>query len=237
MSAHQTSYSDSGIDPAVVFEWDVANWSRALPVWEAALPVRLEGTRGLEIGARNGGLSLWLAGKGVQMVCSDLYGPAPEAHALHRRAGVDGRVRYAGIDATDIAFADAIFDLVIFKSVLGGVGHSDRIDKQLQAVREMHRVLKPGGMLLFAENLTGSAMHKWLRRSFVKWGQQWRYVTMNEMSMFIERFDAHQLWTAGCVAAFGRTEWQRQVLTRLDRVLEPWMPTSARYIVYGWARK
>jgi hypothetical protein len=58
--------STCDLPPEHVIEWDVATWSRALPLWEAAAGPSLAGKRGLEIGSRGGGLSLWMARKGCE---------------------------------------------------------------------------------------------------------------------------------------------------------------------------
>ncbi len=51
-----------------VFEWDIVNWSVALTFWNKHLQNSLVGARVLEIGARNGGLSLRLALNGADVI-------------------------------------------------------------------------------------------------------------------------------------------------------------------------
>ena len=58
--------------PEEVIEWDVKNWSRAIEFWEKDIPENLEGMKVLDIGGRNGGLSLFWALKGADVVCSDV---------------------------------------------------------------------------------------------------------------------------------------------------------------------
>ena len=102
-------------------QWDVRNWSRALDFWSTTCgPSPFVGAEVLEIGSRDGGLSLWFATQGAsRVVCSDRTGPTDVARELHTEAGVSDRVEYASIDATDIGVLDT-FDVVAFKSVLGG---------------------------------------------------------------------------------------------------------------------
>ena len=69
-----------------------------------------------------------------------LGGPAPAAQQLHASYGVAECVTYAEIDALCIALADATFDVVCFKSVLGGIGGASDYEGQQRAVREMYRV-------------------------------------------------------------------------------------------------
>ncbi len=57
-------------------EWDISNWSRVLEYWENNTSIILEQAKALEVGGRHGGLSLWLAQKDVNVLCSDLEGPS-----------------------------------------------------------------------------------------------------------------------------------------------------------------
>src|SRR4051812_23723232 len=100
-------------------QWDVRNWSRALNLWTGTCaPSIFSGADVLDIGSRDGGLSLWFADLGAsKVVCSDLRGPSAEARKLHAQAGVIDRIEYSSIDATDIGVQGS-FDVVAFKSVL-----------------------------------------------------------------------------------------------------------------------
>lgn len=219
-----------------IIQWDVASWRPALDCWDRCVENRA-GLQVLDVGARDGGLSLYFALKGFQVVCSDLGGPTPQALELHRKHGVADRVSYAAMNATAIGHRDGTFDIVCFKSVLGGIGWGDRYDTQAQAIREMHRVLKPGGCLLFAENLRASRLHSVLRRRFARWGKGWRYPTLGEMRTLLAPFSQVELNCCGFLAAFGHREWQRRLLHWVDVPLNPLIPADARYIAYGCARK
>ena len=148
---------------ADVFQWDVGTWSKALRVWEAVLAPLPQG-RALALGEREGGLSLYLAMHGHRVICSDLSSPEPSARPLHERYQVHPRVAYEAQDITNIQHPDNSFDVVMFKSVIGALSTKER---QLKALAEIHRVLRPGGVLLFAENLGGSRLHRWMRKRFV----------------------------------------------------------------------
>ncbi|MBK9513859.1 MAG: methyltransferase domain-containing protein [Flavobacteriales bacterium] len=142
--------------------------------------------------------------------------------------------RMKHIDATAIPKPDASFDVVIFKSMIGALSTKE---KQAQAIREMHRVLKRGGVLLFAENLQGTRLHTWLRKRFVAWDHYWRYLDpVKDRDLFVPfaRLDDH---TTGLLANLGRSEGQRDVLARFDAVVSPLVPPTQRTIWFGVAVK
>jgi SAM-dependent methyltransferase len=220
-------------------QWDVRNWSRALDFWiETCRPSAFSGADVLEVGSRDGGLSLWFAEQGAaRVVCSDLGGPSAAARALHADSGESDRVEYAAIDATEIGLEDA-FDVVAFKSVLGGIGGAGGFTAQERAVRSMYGALRPGGVLLLAENLVASPLHRYLRRRFVPWADRWRYVTIREMHGFLAAFSQVQSRTFGFAGAFGRNERQRSSLAKVDVAgLDRVVPADWRYIIAGVATK
>jgi SAM-dependent methyltransferase len=231
--------SSSTMDPrllADIIRWDVHNWSQALDFWERAVDWnRVEHC--LELGARDGGLSLWMALKHKSVVCSDIEDPSARAREHHARYHLAGAIEYATIDATSIPYENH-FDVIAFKSMLGGVGGGDRIDRQRLAIDQMHKALRPGGYLLFAENLAGSPLHRLVRKRFIHWGRWWRYVTMGEMRTFLRQFSRVELRSAGVLAALGRSERQRRVLAAVDRAIVAHVtPKEWRYLVYGVAQK
>ena len=117
---------------------------------------------------------------------------------------------------------------------MGRDGHLDRIQ---QAVREMQRVLRPGGRVLFAENLRGSFLHAYLRHALVRWGSAWRYIARDELPRLFAGFADLQIQCCGFWAALGRSERQRTLLHALDVVTEPMVPRSWRYVAFGCATK
>ncbi len=101
------------ISASTIFQWDTRNWSKAMPCWEKEI-AQLNTGKALELGGREGGLSLWLAGKGFDVICSDLEGAEATALPLHAEYGVTAKISYADIDATAIPFENH-FDIIIFK--------------------------------------------------------------------------------------------------------------------------
>lgn len=221
---------------ADVIEWDVRNWSRALRFWKRHSSLDISRCRALEIGSRGGGLSLWLALQGAHVVCSDVKGPNERAVEKHARYGVSRLITYECIDARDIPYANQ-FDLVVFKSVLGALG-SREDQGQTRAIAQMHKALKPGGELFFAENLAGSWLHVMLRRHLVSWGRRWQYVGPDEVTELMAPF-ADVTWAAtGFLGTLGRSERQRSALALMDELLfNALVPSRWRYIGVGVARK
>ncbi|MBN4061580.1 MAG: SAM-dependent methyltransferase [Flavobacteriales bacterium] len=217
-----------------IIRWDVKNWSQCLDYWDLEVG---ENKKCLELGGAEGGLSLWAALKGNEVVCSDINNPKQKALPLHEKYRVASRISYEAIDATNMPYENE-FDVIMFKSVLGGIGRFDKKDQQQKAVNEIHKALKPRGKLLFAENLVGSAFHHFLRNTFVSWGQNWRYIRIEEMKILCQGYAKLRCTSSGFVGAFGKTESQRQVLATLDKWLfNKAVPKNWHYIMFGVAEK
>ena len=218
-----------------ILEWDVASWTPALDYWAARLG---DGPydRALELGAGHGGVSLWLADRCREVVCSDLWGPTDGARQLHASMNA-GNISYEEIDATAIPYRDE-FDVIVFRSVIGavaGVGGASKANQQ-RSFREIHAALRPGGVLLFAENLGASPVHHWLRRRFNGWAVNWRYPSLDEMRAFLHEFRQVEVQATGVVGLLGRTERQRELLAGADRaLLNAVVPQRWKYIAYGSA--
>jgi SAM-dependent methyltransferase len=219
-----------------IIQWDTASWSKALRLWDKEVDWKNVKT-GLELGGREGGLALWLALKGVQTVCSDLMDTEATASKLHEKHKVTHLITYQDIDATDIPYENH-FDVIVFKSIIGGIGRNSNIAPQREAFNQMHKALKPGGKLLFAENLIASPVHQRLRSKYVTWGDSWRYVSIPEMNDFLSIFSSHRFETTGFLGALGRSESQRKTLAKFDNLLfNRVVPDNWNYICYGVAVK
>ncbi len=217
-------------------QWDVNSWSIAFRFWESQIQFDKISTT-LELGGREGGLSLWIALNETQVVCSDLINTQKTASALHQKFNVSEFVHYQDIDASKIPYENH-FDLIVFKSIIGGIGRNNNSQIQQQVFQQIHRALKPGGKLLFAENLIASPLHQAFRKRFVKWGDSWRYVSLDELKLFLKDFSSVQIKSNGVLATFGRNEHQRKFLSHLDNyIFNHICPNSWKYIGYGVAVK
>ncbi len=219
-----------------VLQWDISAWTFALELWQSFLPAG-GSLRCLELGSNRGGLALWLARQGHHVVCSDLEFPGKEAVDLHKKHDVAHLVTYQAIDATGIPFQNE-FDVIIFKSILGGIGRNDNIGLQQQTMLQAYKALKTGGRLLFAENIAASTLHQFARKHFVQWGAQWRYPSISEIENFVQPFSSFETKCSGFLSAFGRTESQRTWLARADKLLfNQLISDSGKYILAGAAVK
>lgn len=219
-----------------IIQWDIRNWSKALVHWENSIDWS-QVQKGLELGGRQGGISLWLASKGKEVICSDLKDVRSSAEPLHQKYNVVKHIQYQDIDATDIPYENH-FDVIVFKSIIGGIGSHDNIAVQRKVFQQIHKALKPGGRLLFAENLVASPLHAQLRKRFTSWGDRWRYITVDELQSFLEPFKSYDIKTTGVLATFGRSENQRNILAHVDQLLLNHLcPKKWRYISYGVAMK
>jgi SAM-dependent methyltransferase len=221
-----------------VLGWDVITWSAALVHWQRHATVDLTRSRALEIGAgESGGLSLWLALQGCDVLCSTPGHVGERVRVMHRRYGVGHRIRYASLDALELPDRPA-FDVIAFKSVLGGIGTGEQFERQRRAIQRLHAALRPGGNLLFAENLAATRAHAALRARFGAGKDRWRYPTLREMNRLLEPFDAVRATTAGFVGSWGTNETQRRFSGAVDAFLCRWLvPASWQYVMLGVAIK
>lgn len=220
-----------------IFEWDVENWSKAIRFWESNSTNLLPNNKALEIGARNGGLSLWLAKQETRVVCSDLDFPTEEAIRKHKNYDVSDLMTYEKINALQIPYENE-FDIVIFKSVLGGVGRGDNSKNIIAALDNVYNSLKTGGELLFVENLQGSPLHKFLRKKFVKWGMSWNYQSIDSLLSSTKKFSSLKYQTKGFLGAFGPNEKTRKIFGKIDtKIFDRITPQNWHYIFIGVAKK
>jgi len=220
-------------------EWDIYTWSNALYEWRKILTEKnLRNCTTLEIGSKNGGLSLFLAKEfNCDVICSDITAPTEKAKALHNQFGVDNKISYSVQNVLNLEYTNDFFDVVIFKSVLGSVGKNENIEKQFAAIKEIHRVLKPGGILLFAENAKASFVHKMFREIFRKWSEYWRYIALSEMENMLSVFNEKKIFVSGFLSVFASNDGVKKILFKTDSILEKFISKNSMYVIYGYAIK
>jgi SAM-dependent methyltransferase len=158
--------------------------------------------------------------------------------AFHQRHELPGSVRFEVIDVSTIPYREA-FDIVCMKSVLGGIGREGHLDVQRAALDSIVSALKPGGVLLFVENLVSTRVHMVARRRCGAAKNQWRYFEPAELHDLVAAAGLRVLnmGSTGFLGTFGRSEFQKRTLGRCDGLLCPLLPRSWHYIGYGVARK
>jgi SAM-dependent methyltransferase len=221
-----------------VIGWDVGNWSRALDFWSAAVSSQRKNGYCLELGCgANSSLALWLAESGHRVVCSDRDGVPDAVRAAHARFRGSERISYASVDARSIPYRSE-FDIVIFKSILGGIVGRGDLKVAADVIAGIHAALKPGGKLLFAENLYATPVHQYTRTRFGAGKDGWRYFSLDEIRGFLSDFSGVETTTFGFLGCFGRSERQRRVLASVDGLLaEKIVPAQWHYIAAVVAEK
>lgn len=221
-----------------VIEWDTVTWARAVDFWKApeCTPFKDNGRLVLDVGGRGGGLSLMFALLGYRVCCTDLGNPSETAGPLHRQYGVEDLITYRTLDVLDLDEKEK-YDIICFKSVMGGVGHHNHYDAQQKMIENIYRALKPGGYLYFAENTTASPLHRFLRGRFSPWAAYWRYVTPEEVHELCRPFSQVRYKSFGFLGTLGRSERQRRLLGSVDRIFDCFLPAGLKYCISVVAKK
>lgn len=217
-------------------EWDYLAWGEALKYWDSLLPSSLEGKKILELGGRNGGLSIYFAQKGADVFCSDIQSPTELTQIKHKKLGLTN-ISYHAIDATNIPTENK-FDIIVFKSILGGIGYGDNISSQKRALKACYQALKPGGQLLFAENGKASIFHEALRTFLTGWGGDWRYLGHKELRSLLKAEGLTvEIKSFGFFSVFARINFLKTPLFLIDKFISPFLLNELKYIHYGRCKK
>jgi len=217
-----------------IVEWDIANWSRSIKFWEGNVDVKNK--KALVIGDRYGGLSLYFALKGADVTYSDLDEVCAEkAKELHKRYGQDNII-YRKLNVLELEEENQ-YDIIAFKSVMGGVGYNGNYHNQEKMVENIYRALNEDGVLFFAENLKGSSLHRLGRRMFRKWADKWRYVTVDEIKSLLSNYKNIKYNTFGFLGIFGRTNLLNKILGCVDIKFDKYISENHRYIISVIAEK
>ncbi|MBO9578036.1 MAG: hypothetical protein J7480_04620, partial [Microbacteriaceae bacterium] len=122
----------------------------------------------------------------------------------------------------------------------GGLGSADPAlpEAALDAIRD---ALRPGGLLLWAENLRGSWLHRGARAVAyrIRRARTWQYLRLARLRELLgDRFADVDLRVGGVFAVLGTSEPARDRLARADQALwDRIVPASWHYMAYGTARR
>jgi hypothetical protein len=227
-----------------IIDWDVRSWSHCLKFWAPMLKgFRPELNRVLTFGERHGGISLWFALQGYHVICSDLPGHIRQAKELHEQYGVADLITYADVNVFSIPYDDGAFEIAACKSVIGGLkldrqdSSSRTLQSQSRAVAEIHRVIKPGGAFLGAENLNGTIFHRIFRTGVKRGRIGWRHLSIQEIIQLFEPFELVEQRAYGFFGSRFTSFGLDRLTAAMDRCLCPFLPERWQYISFIRAKK
>jgi len=142
----------------------------------------------LEAGCGNGLVTKYLAEKyGASVTGIDID---PQQIALARKEAEDMQnIRYLEADTTSLPFGNRKFDIVLSFGVL------HHIENWLDALKEIKRVLKPGGYFLYADIIYPERITSMDRSSNMSFGLV--TIDIDELNSFLEEFGfttVHSQW-------------------------------------------
>jgi len=171
---------------------------------------RLDGLHALDYGCGHGMAAVVMARRGARVTAFDLS-PAYVEEARRRARANGAAVDFVAADAERLPFADGSFDRVWGNAVL----HHLDVGR---AVRELRRVLAPGGVAVFCEPWGENPLLNWARRRLNYHGKGH---TPDEQPLRGRHLRALR-------AAFPRLRVEsHQVLSMVRRVVRPGRLTAA----------
>lgn len=130
----------------------------------------------LDIGCGDGNHTQWL-----EQYATNVYGSDYNLTRLLRAQNRLGRGRLALADVTDYPANDNIFDLVFFHHVL------EHVPDDAKALQEVHRILKPGGVLVLGVPNEGAKWWQWAYKFQPRLMETTDHVHFYTMDMLRER--------------------------------------------------
>jgi ubiquinone/menaquinone biosynthesis C-methylase UbiE len=153
---------------------------------------RLDGKRALEIGCGQGfGMEIILGQFGAAQVSGIDLDPRMVAIAQKHISPHGDRAEVSMGDATAIQAPDQSFDAVFDFGVIHHVPAWE------SAIREVRRVLKPGGIFVF-EEVSKQALDRWVYRLLLKHPAENRFTADN----FVAALDHYEMPVDGKLASF-----------------------------------
>ena len=220
-----------------IMGWDFFNWSKSLDFFDNNIDYK-NIKNVLELGAndQSSGYSLFFAKKGISTTCSSYLKTSNELIKRHEKYKLIKNIIYDSQDAQKITYIEK-FDIICFKSMLGGICKNGNYDNAKNVFNQIYKALKPGGYLAFSENINATFLHKHFRRKYIS--KSWYYFSQNEL-LNLMNSDFHYInsETVGFLGCFGRTELQKETISRLDEnIFKNIIPKSWNYIYFGICQK
>jgi ubiquinone/menaquinone biosynthesis C-methylase UbiE len=219
-----------------VIEWDVHNWKACLPFWTEG--VDLKGKNVLALGERKGGLSLFFASQGAKVICSDFGGIHESVQEDHKNYPFANNISYKDINIFEIPYDDESFDIVVCKSVIGGLKLNPKeiasrtIENQRLALNEIQRVLKPGGFFFGAENMKGASIIQKIRNAYKKGNVGWRHLSVKDLKFLLTGFKDVHVTYFGIVPALLKSTFLNNLIYSFNVLANKITPPSSKYIAF-----
>jgi SAM-dependent methyltransferase len=164
---HHRVYKDNGRPVGRIY--DQAILYQQVPDWR--------GKRVCELGGRDGLFASWITREAAEVAVSDYFeewgkGTADDLGSFLHWKGIwercavnPDRLRSGVEDITRLSFPDNYFDVVISTSVIEHLHNQCEWMGDMVGIREMARILKPGGYLLLSTDMT-DRKSKWHSGTF-----------------------------------------------------------------------
>ena len=147
---------------------------------------------------------------------------------------VNDSLDFSIIDATNIN-EEKKYDIIVLKSVLGAL---ETKENQIKCIEQVYLNLKKGGEFWIMENLRASIFHRILRYLFIPWSNSWRYIDKEELKIFLEKFQTKKIKSKGGLSLLGKTEKQKNLLSKVDNKLNIYIKNSYWHtVVFALAKK
>lgn len=220
-----------------IIEWDILNWSQLIKYWTPVLDSLPRNSKVLAIGERNGGLAAWLALMGFDVVCTDREYPTEKAKQLHSRLGIGHKITYEKLDIVNCDWEPGTFDVIVAKSVIGGLKADprDRLTRNFQvqqsAVDNIHNLLKDKGYFFSAENMQGSWFLKQLKKLKNK-DRGWRYLNWDELQSLYKKFESTKVDAFGVLPTAFASGAVNKICFLINKCLFGILPRGYKYISF-----